>query len=912
MSSKLNMVMQLDIKQVLERLKRVDSKIKDVFGIVSKPLKLNADGSEVEQALDNISAKVDGIEDIEIDADGSDAVDEAGEVAGAMDEIPDNKNIKINTEGTENSVQELTRVGVAIFAISNSYNMVKSKIAGYLELSNRQELSEVSLTSALKARGLASQQNIDSMIKLAQRTQAVTMIGDEASIEMLALATSSGVAFDKMEETLTGAIGLSTAFEKAGLSQEMAMKGLALAYEGEFTQLNRYIPALRTATTDTEKMAILQEAMANGFEMAKDQAKSQAGQLAQTGNLLSDLGDKIGDVLKSYLKPLNVVLKGIAQWLNDYPSLFRGLVAAFTAMVTVTSLLLSKTIALNAAKAVGAALSGNWIALAAAAAVGVGAWAASSSALKGNIDELNESVEEATNSTQQYQNQLDRMNTQQVKSAVTDLKQEYEDLKLELEELKKHDPGRTLSDNHERLEKAIYEAKKKYRVARSKLIVLENKDEQSRLEIQEDFVLRKTELDNQASLSNERLLERQLELARLSYEDMKVVDQQTMNAKLGQYQKIMDLEKQLKAFREQEDATELAEQAQKLSQSKAEIVEYYSNLKELGIINYEEMKNKLQEYLEKVKSVYGEESEIYKEEKKEITRLEQNTNLRMYEDRISLQLKVHTELLEADGKYHESKLLLFEASWEKEKAALIAAKVSEEEIEKLYAERKLAITSKMTKAQSQAYNVFHAGIMEMFGDIARIEVETNNTLIKGFVAMANTFIAQVQRMIAQWLAFQAVKKLGATLGFNILGSVLGFGNGGQVPIMADGGLLYGASHSEGGIPLVAEGGEYIINTSSTAMFKPLLDLINFAPKVAMDMFKGLSGFRIPTASSYNLAYSGANGAGMEELVGEVRALRAEVRNKQISGVFSMRDDRSSYNRYKCFLVDKKSYEEQAK
>ena len=53
---------------------------------------------------------------------------------------------------------------------------------------------------------------------------------------------------------------------------------------------------------------------------------------------------------------------------------------------------------------------------------------------------------------------------------------------------------------------------------------------------------------------------------------------------------------------------------------------------------------------------------------------------------------------------------------------------------------------------------------------------------------------------------------------------------------ADGGLLQGASHAQGGIPFTvggvpgfeAEGGEAIINKRSTAMFRPLLSAMNEA------------------------------------------------------------------------------------
>lgn len=50
--------------------------------------------------------------------------------------------------------------------------------------------------------------------------------------------------------------------------------------------------------------------------------------------------------------------------------------------------------------------------------------------------------------------------------------------------------------------------------------------------------------------------------------------------------------------------------------------------------------------------------------------------------------------------------------------------------------------------------------------------------------------------------------------------------GGDRKRAEDGGLLVGASHRDGGIPIEAEGGEYIINKRSTAKYLPLLESIN--------------------------------------------------------------------------------------
>jgi len=52
-------------------------------------------------------------------------------------------------------------------------------------------------------------------------------------------------------------------------------------------------------------------------------------------------------------------------------------------------------------------------------------------------------------------------------------------------------------------------------------------------------------------------------------------------------------------------------------------------------------------------------------------------------------------------------------------------------------------------------------------------------------------------------------------------------NGGIIPMMRLGGMMKGPSHSQGGVPLIAEGDEYIVNKKDTAWSRPVLDTINY-------------------------------------------------------------------------------------
>ena len=95
--------------------------------------------------------------------------------------------------------------------------------------------------------------------------------------------------------------------------------------------------------------------------------------------------------------------------------------------------------------------------------------------------------------------------------------------------------------------------------------------------------------------------------------------------------------------------------------------------------------------------------------------------------------------------------------------------------------------------------------------------QTNNLLVNGIVGMANAFIAQVQRMVGEWLAFQAIK---ATFGF------LGL----PVPGASTGGSFIGTSK---GVKKYGSGGSFIVppgySNDNYPMFVKTGEHVNVTP-----------------------------------------------------------------------------------
>jgi hypothetical protein len=124
--------------------------------------------------------------------------------------------------------------------------------------------------------------------------QRTTTLGDEQVMMLVTTAKTMGIANGKIEEATKGAIGLSKAF---GLDLNSAMKMTALAFQGEFTMLGRYIPELRTATTQAEKMAIVQKAMGVGFQVAEAELKTINGAWISFKGVVGDAIETAGEAI---------------------------------------------------------------------------------------------------------------------------------------------------------------------------------------------------------------------------------------------------------------------------------------------------------------------------------------------------------------------------------------------------------------------------------------------------------------------------------------------------------------------------------------------------------------------------------------------------------------------------------------
>ncbi|MCL1827096.1 MAG: hypothetical protein FWG20_03545 [Candidatus Cloacimonetes bacterium] len=272
------------LKQALQNL------VKDMQQTSNKePLKIdfsiNADGvdEKLNEIKDTINSNTNAIQE-----KANEAIEETKHVVTETGE-----SIKqVTREVNSTTSKQLGEFGFAIMGVKTAIAGLKGMFTPLINAQMEYEKTTNSLRSALKVLGQDTKENVRSLQNMASEISRLIPTNDEHTRSLITMSLNMGILNDKREEAVRGAIGLAKAFQSSGLSQETAMKGIAQAYEGNFSALQRYIPAMQSASSEAEKMRILQEAMTNGFKMAMDETNTYAGRITQLKDSFSDLQEK--------------------------------------------------------------------------------------------------------------------------------------------------------------------------------------------------------------------------------------------------------------------------------------------------------------------------------------------------------------------------------------------------------------------------------------------------------------------------------------------------------------------------------------------------------------------------------------------------------------------------------------------
>lgn len=204
----------------------------------------------------------------------------------------------------------LVSAGIILGALKEGWKLLTDTIGKSIEAFKETEQVEAKLKVQVG-------ENISAFTDFATVIQQTTTYGDEAILMMQSLGMSMGISSQKINEASKQAIGLSEAF---GIDLTQSMKMVAQAQEGNYTMMSRYIPALKNATTESQKLAIMQKVTAQGFEMAEAKGQTLTGMLEQLKNINDDNYEQFGRIISIVGKDFVSAMKSGALAINDFLS----------------------------------------------------------------------------------------------------------------------------------------------------------------------------------------------------------------------------------------------------------------------------------------------------------------------------------------------------------------------------------------------------------------------------------------------------------------------------------------------------------------------------------------------------------------------------------------------------------------
>jgi hypothetical protein len=150
------------------------------------------------------------------------------------------------------------------------------------------------LNSTLRAQGEDVKLSGELWDNFASQMQAMTGESDEAVKALVTLSYNLGIARDKTEIAIQGAIGLTTIY---GGSMQSNLEAVARAYQGNWRQVDMLIPEVKALTSESDKLALMQKKMEEGFIASTDAMKTHGGQLLVIKNNWNDFKESVGNAL---------------------------------------------------------------------------------------------------------------------------------------------------------------------------------------------------------------------------------------------------------------------------------------------------------------------------------------------------------------------------------------------------------------------------------------------------------------------------------------------------------------------------------------------------------------------------------------------------------------------------------------
>lgn len=153
-----------------------------------------------------------------------------------------------------------------------------------------QEKAVSALQASFRAYGDEIEVNTAAIKAQASAISDETGVSGDALIARAAKLKMLGVETAALGEALKATVALS----QYGLEEEAAVRAVANAREGNYSALEKTIPAMRSAATEAEKQVILNDFLARGYDAQKETLGTLAGQWGLLKERVGDAWTEVG------------------------------------------------------------------------------------------------------------------------------------------------------------------------------------------------------------------------------------------------------------------------------------------------------------------------------------------------------------------------------------------------------------------------------------------------------------------------------------------------------------------------------------------------------------------------------------------------------------------------------------------
>jgi hypothetical protein len=212
------------------------------------------------------------------------------------------KKLKDSQSAAENFSGAIKKIGIAL-AGAFAIRQLKEFASQAMSAANAQLQSENKLLVALKGR----EDSQKRLIKQAQELQALTLFGDEVTIESQALMASLGMTEDQITKLMPKVQDMATALNMDLVS---ASSLVAKSITSSTNALQRYGISIDATASASDKAGALLEQLTGKFDgQAEAAAKVALGPLTQLKNMYGDLTEEVGKSIINAINPYVNALK---------------------------------------------------------------------------------------------------------------------------------------------------------------------------------------------------------------------------------------------------------------------------------------------------------------------------------------------------------------------------------------------------------------------------------------------------------------------------------------------------------------------------------------------------------------------------------------------------------------------------